>query len=236
MHNTAALPVIKNTHSLPYCDLDDNDALMIGDLPMVLKPSEYKSDDKVPCCICKQDLKISKMRNHVGYHILCKLCTHPDPIFQDIGLIPCGFCGLDDCNTYLALVSDKASITSDCPYHHTRMIYKAANISSNATSSTNIHIHCPLCEADSAGSPVTIWKYNAIQHILTEHPDPDNSDQHKTISPEFWIKIMIRKAEEKPWEFRRREQETTGTGMRFQTVRISYQRRNQVKVVCSRRE
>ena len=77
------------------------------------------------------------------------------------------------------------------------MIYKAANISSNATPSTNIPIHCPLCEADSAGSPVTIWKYNAIQHILTEHPDPDNSDQHKTISPEFWIKIMIRKAEEK---------------------------------------
>ena len=79
--NTAALPVIKNTHSLPYHDLDDNDALMIGDLPMVLKPSEYKSDDKVPCHICKKDLKISKMHSHVGYHILCKLHTHPDPIF-----------------------------------------------------------------------------------------------------------------------------------------------------------
>ena len=51
-------------------------------------------------------------------------------------------------------------------------------------------------ETRCSDDPVTIWKYNALRHV-TEHPDPDNSGQHKLISPEFQIKILIRKAEEK---------------------------------------
>ena len=73
VHNTAALPVIKSPHSLTYQDFSDNDTLLICDLPTVLKSSENKSNDTIPCCICKKDSKLCKMHNHVGYHILHKL-------------------------------------------------------------------------------------------------------------------------------------------------------------------
>ena len=72
------------------------------------------------------------------------------------------------------------------------MNYKAAGISSNTTPCTSIPMHCPLCEVDSAGIPVTTWKYNSIQLIFTEH-----SDQLSAISPNFWMKILIRNTEEK---------------------------------------
>ncbi|KAI0778256.1 hypothetical protein BD413DRAFT_507946 [Trametes elegans] len=43
------------------------------------------------------------------------------------------------------------------------------------TPCTNVPIHCPLCPPLSPGSPVTIWKYNTMAHLLTAHIDENDS-------------------------------------------------------------
>ncbi|KAJ7873604.1 hypothetical protein B0H14DRAFT_2290674, partial [Mycena olivaceomarginata] len=78
---------------------------------------------------------------------------------------PCGFCGRDGCHTQL--VGTKT--TSDCDYHYANMIYKAAKNCTKASPCTNVPIHCPLCPRSASGNPRTIWKYNAIYYLVSEH-------------------------------------------------------------------
>ena len=34
---------------------------------------------------------------------------------------------------------------------------------------TYVPIHCPLCPTSVSGNQQTIWKYNALYHLITEH-------------------------------------------------------------------
>src|ERR1700728_3850554 len=53
--------------------------------------------------------------------------------------------------------------------HYERMQYKNASVSSNNMPCTNVPIHCPLCLPSFSGNPQTIWKYNAVYHLISEH-------------------------------------------------------------------
>ncbi|KAJ7198392.1 hypothetical protein C8J57DRAFT_959790, partial [Mycena rebaudengoi] len=84
-----------------------------------------------------------------------------------------GFCGLDGCFTQLINLNHPKkpiSIKSSCRYHFSRLNYKKAKNQSNRAPSTNLPIHCSLCPVNKlSGEPPTIWKYNAMFHIIAEH-------------------------------------------------------------------
>jgi len=40
---------------------------------------------------------------------------------------------------------------------------------SNNMPCTNIPINCPVCPLSFSGNPQTIWKYNALYHLISEH-------------------------------------------------------------------
>ena len=64
---------------------------------------------------------------------------------------------------------DSLSIASNCPYHYAAMNYKAAAKFFKAIPCTNVPVHCPLCPTSVSGQPQTIWKYNAMYHLIHEH-------------------------------------------------------------------
>ena len=112
----------------------------VTSLPDSLKPQEkHSANDKLTCHCCREEVKLSKMQNHVGGYIMCNLCGAEDAKInaywkwrereraaaqeqdelQQIGENPCGFCDLDGCLTSLlekkAGNSIKYTITSNCP-------------------------------------------------------------------------------------------------------------------------
>ena len=160
------------------------------------------------------------MQNHAGGHILHSLHgaddmkikaywkqreraategqdTSDTDKLQQIGENPCGFCGLDGCFTSLLEKksgnSIKFTITSNCSYHYERMQYKNATVSSNNMPCTNVPIHCPICPPLFSGNPQTIWKYNALYHLISEH---SNNGIIPEIPGELLVKMFIHKAEE----------------------------------------
>ena len=98
--------------------------------------------------------------------------SNTDELLQ-IGENPCGFYGLDGCFTSLLEKksgnSIKLTITSNCLYHYEHMQYKNATVSSKNMPYTNVPIHCPLCLSSFSENPQTIWKYNALYHLISEH-------------------------------------------------------------------
>ncbi|KAI1781589.1 hypothetical protein LXA43DRAFT_1070016 [Ganoderma leucocontextum] len=65
---------------------------------------------------------------------------------------------------------------------------------------TNVPIHCPFCPRSAAGLPRTIWKYNAMQHLILEHMEPGEDgdlDHLPPIPPELMVAMHISRREEK---------------------------------------
>lgn len=86
-------------------------------------------------------------------------------------------------------------MASSCRYHYAAMSYTAACKTTAATPSTNVPIHCPFCPPQPlSGEPQTIWKYNAITHLLIHHQDEDKC--LPSIPPQFLVDMHISKAEE----------------------------------------
>ena len=106
---------------------------------------------------------------------------------QQIGENPCGFCGLDGCFTSLL---DKKSGNSINSYHYDHMQYKIAAVSSNNMPCTNVPIHCPLCLPSFSGNPQTIWRYNTLYHLISEH---SNNGVIPEIPGELLVKKFIQK-------------------------------------------
>lgn len=139
------------------------------------------------------------MRSHVGKHILFGFrnlvqfsVLKPGAA---IGLDPCGWCGRDGCLTQLSKKGNTYSITSSCEYHYGKMVYGRAATSSQSSPCTNVPIHCPVCPLSASGQPRTIWKYNAMNHFISEHvPEGGVLPQ---IPPEFLIDSFITSKEEK---------------------------------------
>ena len=62
--------------------------------------------------------------------------------------------------------------------------------SSSTMPCTNVPIHFPLCPTSVSGNQQTIWKYNALYHLITEH---SNSGIRPEIPGELLVKIFIHK-------------------------------------------
>ena len=58
---------------------------------------------------------------------------------------------------------------------------------------TNVPIHYPLCLESVLGNQQTIWKYNALYHLITEH---SNGGMLPEIPGELLVKIFIYEKEE----------------------------------------
>ncbi|KAJ7213693.1 hypothetical protein C8J57DRAFT_981491, partial [Mycena rebaudengoi] len=110
----------------------------------------------------------------------------------------CGWCGLTgQCHTQLTYPSPKKTtvqITSNCPYHYAKMMYRSASTFSTATPCTNVPLQCPLCPLSKSGNRKTIWKYNAFFHLLADHST--SGQRPPEVPPQFWIDMIIRHAEE----------------------------------------
>lgn len=152
----------------------------------------------VECCLCDEKIILNKMRNHVGTHILHSLRNTNDQkpcSKQAVGEDPCGFCGLEGCLTQLQeKKKGSLSVASNCPYHYVAMNYKAAAKFSKAIPCTNVPVHCPLCPTSVSGQPQTIWKYNAMYHLIHEHSIGDTSPP---IPGQLLVQIFITKEEER---------------------------------------
>jgi hypothetical protein len=85
------------------------------------------------------------------------------------------------------------SITSNCPYHYSRMQYKKAAEFSKMVPCTYVPIHCTLFPTVS-GDPPTIWKYNALYHLISEH---SSGSTPPSIPGQLLVQIFITKEEEK---------------------------------------
>ena len=73
------------------------------------------------------------------------------------------------------------------------MQYRAAAQFSKSSPCTNVPIHCPICPTSVSEAPQTIWKYNALFHLTSEHaidstppkiPRQLLADMHITIEEE----------------------------------------------------
>jgi hypothetical protein len=121
-----SLPYINNPTSLPYRDTTGTETLLHDRIPDGVIPKP-KLDPKKPieCCLCGEKIVLSKMRNHVGTHILHSLRSISDPkpcSKEAVGENPCGFCGLDGCLTQLQeRKKGSLSVASNCPYHYVAM-------------------------------------------------------------------------------------------------------------------
>lgn len=54
------------------------------------------------------------------------------------------------------------------------MKYNMAAQTTSSTPCTNVPIHCPLCTDTVTGTPRTIWKYNTVFHLASEHSEGGN--------------------------------------------------------------
>jgi hypothetical protein len=177
--NMELLPKIES-RGLPYCSSDGHERLFVLELPHHLTAEKLVLDAKVPCMLCGNFQKLAAMRNHVGAHILPSCRGIKLDLKQSVGIEACGFCGLDGCQIQLTVVSKKgkATIASSCKYHHSTMLYKAASKSTRTTPCSNVPIHCLLCPLSASGQLHTIWKYNALYQLITEHTDENGKLPH----------------------------------------------------------
>ena len=78
--NAELLPFINNPTALPYQDIDGIHSLLIKNIPDCLVPrTKYGAKEIISCLLCGEDMMLSKMRNHVGSHILHFLRGVEDP-------------------------------------------------------------------------------------------------------------------------------------------------------------
>ena len=141
-----------------------------------VKPDNQAADKLCKCKICTKNIKISKMREHVGQHIMQGKIK---------GAHLCGFCGLDTCIYGLEKTSKSNGVqhykvTSTCTY-----FWAWGRAPSKVTcrnKCTNHVVHCKHCTARTA-----IWTYNAPHHYEAEHPDVDcpylQTEEEKVYAP-----------------------------------------------------
>ncbi|KAJ7661525.1 hypothetical protein DFH06DRAFT_1089043 [Mycena polygramma] len=192
----AQLSEVTNPESLPYRNALGQPSLMVENVPEHLTRAKLSAKNKIPCLICGTERRLNQMRHHVASHILKSMRGVSEQVLRPVGIEPCGFCGLDGCSTQLLKHPRKAvTISSSCRYHYARMNYEKAKNAAAQSPSTNVPIHCLLCAVNPvSGNPQTVWKYNAINHIIAEHSLHQNF--FPQLPPTFMVEIFIRKEEE----------------------------------------
>ncbi|KAJ7724109.1 hypothetical protein B0H16DRAFT_1333685 [Mycena metata] len=191
------LPEVRNI-CVPYRDLDGQKVFCVN-VPSHIRPKpKLEAKEQVQCKLCGTATKLSLMRNHVGQHLLFALREKEDQsVFLEItiGGEPCGWCGLEgQCYTQVTPKNSTVQITSNCPYHYARMVYKSAATFSKATPCTNVPLQCPLCPLSKSGNRKTVWKYNAFFHLLAEHST--SGQRPPDVPPQFYVDTRVRRAEE----------------------------------------
>ncbi|KAH6904033.1 hypothetical protein BKA70DRAFT_1512940 [Coprinopsis sp. MPI-PUGE-AT-0042] len=179
LSNLKSLPTIDYTGESPTLPLATNltgETLSLHVLDPLIASVGVKlaTGTKVPCRLCNKQITVNGMRNHVGIHLLKSHRGVADAELYgsvEIGLNPCGWCGLEGCKT-LMIVGKKGKavqIESNCAYHYTGMVYSKAVVSNSNTPCTNVPIHCTLCPPNKKGDPPTFWKYNVFHHMAECH-------------------------------------------------------------------
>ncbi|KAF8150848.1 hypothetical protein B0H34DRAFT_624722, partial [Crassisporium funariophilum] len=125
-------------------------SLIVKNVPPHLQIKEKLSGKTVVSCkLCREETPLSKMRSHVGKHILFNMRNEKETVdlLEPIGALPCGFCGRDStCQTQFSIKKGGGvSISSTCSYHYKKMQYKAAQETTKTSPCTNVPIHCQLC-------------------------------------------------------------------------------------------
>ena len=97
---------------------------------------------------------------------------------MQVGVDPCGFCGIDGCIVQLTKKGNSSTIACSCKYHHKGMTYGMAMKCTKSAPCTNVPIHCTLCPLSPSGQlePHTIWKYNVMYHLAEYHADWGSDD------------------------------------------------------------
>ncbi|TFK89183.1 hypothetical protein K466DRAFT_611332, partial [Polyporus arcularius HHB13444] len=153
--NIEQLPTVTESDGLPYSDVRGA-SLVVSDLPPQLTMEKPAANASVRCYLCSSNETLSLMRNHIG-------------------LEPCGWCGREGCVTRLTVSGTSRKTSSSCIYHYSSMSFASATTPTTRQPCTNVPIHCPFCPQISPGQPATIWKYNALNHILIHHADKDGN-------------------------------------------------------------
>ena len=148
----------------------------IGDQLFSSTPQIRADDEENALCgVCKKKIKLSKMRLHIAFHIICGEIHIPRERI-------CGFCGGDGCIISLKQTSHKENKKFYSPYSECRCFYPYKGIPIKATkknSCTNKIIVCPLCN-------IYTWSYNLeahynIGHINDAAPAPYSDDEKNFI-------------------------------------------------------
>ncbi|KAJ7609680.1 hypothetical protein FB45DRAFT_761958 [Roridomyces roridus] len=205
LHNIEMLPQVSNSF-FPYRSIGSGEqSLYVSDVPPNLAPKQkLNAADVIPCFICGKQFRLPMMRNHVGGHVIRSQRQSPDPTATvAVGPEPCGFCGREGCYTQLTKSGLSFKVTSQCDYHYSTMQYKAAAKFSANAPCTNVPIHCALCPTSASGTPRTIWKYNAIYHLISEHGD--ENQQIPSIPGQFMVDMFVHRREEAAMGFTAQE-------------------------------
>ena len=113
---------------------------------------------------------VAKLSKRVERYLYMSLCARATLISLQLGLEPCGFCGGDGSTVKLDCMGQKQfKIVSSCHYAYVSFNYERAKLPTKSSPCSNIPIACPYCNTPDGAH--FIWKYNAVTHMATNHPD-----------------------------------------------------------------
>ncbi|KAJ7429842.1 hypothetical protein B0H11DRAFT_1944117 [Mycena galericulata] len=191
--NVAQLPQVVNPDFLPYRDALGKISLVVENVPEHLTRTKLRAKDKISCLICGKEQRLNTMRHHVAKHILLSLRGVTEGGLQNpVGSEPCGFCGLDGCFTQLVNFKHPKKTSVYQVKLPLSLLRDELQGCKNCSKDFSIH-ECP--NSLISGEPPTIWKYNAMYHIVAEHSLPNNNTL-PPIPAHFMRELFIRKSEE----------------------------------------
>ncbi|KAH9844334.1 uncharacterized protein C8Q71DRAFT_698404, partial [Rhodofomes roseus] len=138
--------------------------------------------NRVQCYQCNRIITPDLCRTHVSEHILRALLGITEPSLRERvhADYPCGFCGRTGCGISLQKTSSSYQPASSCSRAH-KFSLASAKKHSGRMPSTNVPLHCELCDIDphTKQKPV-FWKYSIFQHIRESHPQHWDTETHRT--------------------------------------------------------
>ncbi|KAF9782877.1 hypothetical protein BJ322DRAFT_1009302 [Thelephora terrestris] len=184
------LPSIENPDVLPYKDQSGVACFVVNGVRATAGAPTMDKNSHANCLLCGVSVLSTQMRVHTGRHIIHRLYGMDESgLTREVGDHACGFCGGDECTTTMAISKGGSRvIESNCQYQHSFRYGAAVGKKSPCT---NVPVHCPHC--DSGSHKLTIWKYNALGHIRTVHPDIISGGLDKALR----LDIQITRQEEK---------------------------------------
>jgi len=141
--------------------------------------SQAAASLKVECFHCSRKINLSRMRQHIGKHILLKEIQ--------LTQTTCGYCGRDGCLVslnkalrYLGRVRLEPK-SNDCPYDVKFNLYCASR-SSRFSPCTNRPIECSLCK-------LVVWSYCMKAHYESDHSN-HQPDEYISNKEEIAVKML----------------------------------------------